>query len=92
MRYAGSTMAPAAAKLLADALTLPAEERGELAYALLRSLDEADDAPAAEAAWAVELERRAKSVADGTAELIPWDEVKAALRADLKARREARRG
>jgi len=42
-----------------------------------------------EAVWAKELERRAAAVADGTADLVPWDDFRAALHADLKARREA---
>jgi putative addiction module component (TIGR02574 family) len=86
-----TSMPAAAAKILADALALPPAERGELAHALLRSLAEDDsDDPSTEAAWAAELERRADSVAQGTAELVPWDEARAKLRADLKARREAR--
>jgi putative addiction module component (TIGR02574 family) len=85
-------MAPAAAKVLAEALALTAEERGELARVLLDSIAaEPGNDPSVEAAWAAELERRAASVADGTAELVPWDEVRASLRADLQAHREARR-
>ena len=83
-------MLPAADTLLAAALALPPAARSELASALLRSPDsEVPDAPAREAAWARELERRADAVADGTAELVPWDDVKAQLRSQLKARREA---
>jgi len=82
-------MAPRAAQILADALALPRAERSELAQALLQSLAEGGDAAPDEHAWAAELERRAAAVADGSAELVPWDEVKATLRAELKARREA---
>ena len=85
-------MAPAAARIWAEALALSPDERSELARALLRSLDdEPGDDPAVDEAWAAEIERRAASVADGTAELVPWDEVKAGLRAELQARREDRR-
>ncbi|HYC88680.1 MAG TPA: addiction module protein [Thermoanaerobaculia bacterium] len=51
-----------AQKLFEDALTLPANDRAELAAQLLASLDEAE--ADVEAAWAAEIERR---VADARA-------------------------
>jgi putative addiction module component (TIGR02574 family) len=76
-------------RLLTEVLDLPRAERAELATRLLHSLDDEADVSTDEAAWARELERRAAAVADGTAELVPWDEFRAALHADLKARRDA---
>jgi putative addiction module component (TIGR02574 family) len=76
-------------KLRAEVLALPADERAELAHALLESLHEEAD-PGAEAAWIDELDRRAQAVADGTAKLVDWEEARARITARLKARREAR--
>ena len=76
-------------KLRAELLALPAEDRAELAHALLESLHEEAD-PEAEAAWIAELDRRAQAVADGTAKLVDWEDARARVTARLKARREAR--
>jgi hypothetical protein len=38
--------------------------------------------PEVKAAWSREIERRVREVEDGTAELIPWEEVRAELFAD----------
>jgi hypothetical protein len=46
-------------KLRAELLALPAEERAELAHALLESLHQEVDAEA-DAAWLTELDRRAQ--------------------------------
>jgi len=73
-------------KLRAEVLALPAEERAELAHALLESLHEEAD-PRAEAAWIEELDRRAQAVADGTAKLVDWEEARERITARLKARR-----
>jgi putative addiction module component (TIGR02574 family) len=82
-----STMDPE--KLRGEALALPAEQRAELAHALLESLHEEAD-PDAEAAWVAELDRRAQAVADGTARLVEWEEARQRITARLKARRESR--
>jgi putative addiction module component (TIGR02574 family) len=76
-------------KLRSQAMALPAKERAELAHALLESLHEEAD-PDAEGAWLAELDRRAQAVADGTAELIDWDQARERIAARLKARREGR--
>jgi len=47
-------MTQAAEKLKNEALQLPTEDRAELAYCLISSLDDAD----IQAAWAAELEQR----------------------------------
>jgi putative addiction module component (TIGR02574 family) len=69
------------------ALTLPLDERAKVASALLASLDEpADDPAEVEAAWATEIDRRARDVLSGKVEGIPWD----TIRAELAERRRAR--
>jgi putative addiction module component (TIGR02574 family) len=78
-------------KLLSDALGLPRADRAELATQLLRSLDDGTEHDIDAAVWTKELERRAAAVADGTADLVPWDDFRVALHADLKARRDATR-
>jgi len=76
-------------KLRSEALGLPAAERAELAHALLESLHGESD-PDAEATWLAELDRRAQAVADGTAQLVDWDDARQRIAARLRARREAR--
>lgn len=72
-----------AAQLLHEALELPAEERAALADSLLESLDETSDA-GAEQAWREEIERRIVSIDEGTAKLVPWDDVYARLNRRLQ--------
>lgn len=71
-------MTPRTRELLSEALTLPAEERADVAAELLASLDELlpDNEAAAEAAWATEIERRARRVMAGETAGEPWDEVR----------------
>jgi putative addiction module component (TIGR02574 family) len=75
--------------LYQQALNLAADERYQLAQRLLDSLaeDEVPDDPE----FRAELDRRLQSVADGTAQLIPWEEARETLRAELERRRAARR-
>lgn len=61
-----------------DLLQLPGRERARLAAKLLKSLEE-EPVPVAEAAWVVEIERRAREVLAGDVELEDWDDVKARL-------------
>ena len=72
-------MSQRADALLQEALALPATERAEVATELLASLDEAppQDAAQVEAAWAKEIERRARRVMSGESAGEPWDEVRA---------------
>lgn len=79
-------------EVVSVALAFPTADRARLAHALLVSLredpedtDEAD----VEGAWRIELERRARSVADGTATLVDWDSARARIEARLKERRAA---
>ncbi len=69
------------------ALALPIDERAKVASALLASLDEpADDPAEVEAAWATEIDRRARDVLSGKVEGIPWETIKV----ELAERRRAR--
>jgi putative addiction module component (TIGR02574 family) len=68
-----------AQELLRQALTLPVKERADVAAELLASLDEASaqDPAEVEAAWAREIERRARRVMSGESAGEPWDDVRA---------------
>jgi putative addiction module component (TIGR02574 family) len=71
--------------VLDEALKLPETERARLAAELLASLDgEADDG--VEAAWAAEVKRRKEDVRTGAARMVPWEQVKAEVKAALKVR------
>ena len=71
--------------ILADILSLPAEERAHLALELIRSLDGEPDADAAQA-WDVEIERRGGEVDCDAADTMTFDE----YRAHVRQRRAAR--
>ena len=60
-------------------MTLPTEERADVAAELLASLDDAPpDNPAdVETAWAREIERRARRVMSGESTGEPWEDVRA---------------
>lgn len=60
-------------KVQSEAMSLPQDERAELARELIKSLDEPHDADAA-AAWDDEILRRLDSVDAGTAGTIDRDE------------------
>jgi putative addiction module component (TIGR02574 family) len=70
-------------------LLLPREERAKLAEELLSSLEEPDEAEVA-AAWAAELERRSRAIADGSVEAIDWGTAHADIRKELEERRARR--
>ena len=59
------------------ALHLTLQERSRLASRLLESLDDGDDLSDE---WLSEVRQRAKSIDDGTAKLIPHDEVMTSVR------------
>jgi putative addiction module component (TIGR02574 family) len=67
-------------KVKDDALHLPLEDRSRLASRLLESLDDDDDVSPE---WLEEIRRRVKEMKDGTAIMIPHDEVMANVRASL---------
>lgn len=62
-------------KLRSEALTLPENDRADLAYALVKSLDEPPDSDAAKE-WAKEIQRRLRAIDSGTARLIERDELR----------------
>ena len=74
-------MTSRARELLREALALPTQERAGVAAELLASLDGPApmDAAAVEAAWAREIERRAKRVMAGESSGEPWDDVRARI-------------
>ncbi|MGK3989757.1 addiction module protein [Sorangium sp. So ce136] len=76
-------------ELLAQILRLPRHERARLAEELLSSLEELDEEEAA-AAWASELERRSREVAEGNVQTVDWDTARTDLLMELKVRRARR--
>jgi len=64
-----------AAKLLAEALKLPAQDRAAVAGQLLRSLDEQVDEDA-EAAWVEEIGRRVRELDSGAVETVTWSQAR----------------
>lgn len=64
------------------------QERADVAAQLLASLDEAASADPAEveAAWAEEIERRARRVMAGETAGIPWEDVRRRAEAELRQR------
>jgi len=66
----------AAAKLLADAMQLPEDEREELAATLLDSLE---PPPGISVDDKAEIEARAAEARSGAIAGVPWDEVKRGL-------------
>jgi putative addiction module component (TIGR02574 family) len=76
-------------ELLAQVLRLPRQERARLAEEVLSSLEEADDQEVA-AAWAPELERRSREVAEGKVQTIEWGTARAGLLKELEELRARR--
>lgn len=74
-------------KVREEALHLPLEDRSRLASRLLESLDDDDDVSPE---WLEEIRRRVKEMKDGTAIMIPHDEVMANVLAKLAKNREER--
>jgi putative addiction module component (TIGR02574 family) len=71
-------MTQRAKAILDEALALPVEDRANVAAELLASLDEwpTEDATAVQAAWATEIERRARRVLAGESAGETWDSVR----------------
>jgi len=61
-------------ELLQKALSLPDNERAELAGSLIASLDTNID-PDVDAAWQAEIARRADEVRSGNVSTVPWPQV-----------------
>jgi putative addiction module component (TIGR02574 family) len=74
-------MTDRARKLYEEALDLSVGERAELAADLLASLDGEPDEDV-EAAWAAEIERRARAALATPDDDVAWEDVRAELHAD----------
>lgn len=70
-------------KLRADAMTLPDDERAQLAHDLIESLDGPPDADAA-GEWDAEIERRLGAIDAGTANLIDAVELQHRIKQRLR--------
>ena len=81
-------MTRTARRVFDAALALTEKERADLAYQLIRSLDGPEPTPAEQAeinaAWVEEIKRREKEIEDGTAELIPAEQVFAEIEERLR--------
>jgi putative addiction module component (TIGR02574 family) len=75
-------MSPETDELLQKAMSLPDEERAELASSLIDSLDHIVDEDA-EVAWQHEISRRMDEIKAGKVKTIPWREVQQKGRALL---------
>lgn len=75
-------MSTDAESLYQAALHLPEDERFLLANRLLESVEGERD-PDYDEAWAAEIGRRIEEIENGTAKMIPWEEVRARLREGL---------
>jgi putative addiction module component (TIGR02574 family) len=72
-------MTDRAQAVLREALTLPLDQRADVAAELLASLEDvtaATDPAAVEAAWGAEIERRARRVMSGQSVGEPWEDVR----------------
>jgi putative addiction module component (TIGR02574 family) len=81
-------MTSRAQDLLREALTLPIDERANVAAELLASLDNAptENMAEVEAAWAAEIERRARRAMSGESAGIPWEDVRSRAEAEWRKR------
>lgn len=75
--------------VLEHALQLPVEDRSRIASRLIESVDEAESVELTQA-WAEEIENRMQSIRQGTAKLIPHEEVMTELRRKLAAQSAAK--
>jgi putative addiction module component (TIGR02574 family) len=79
-------MTRAAKDIVNAAKRLPESDRLEIVEELLESLESSSDGDA-DAAWATEVERRSRQIADGIVRPIPWPEVKARAKERARGRR-----
>ena len=75
-------------ELLAQVLRLPREDRARLAEEVLTSLEESEDEVAA--AWAEELDRRSRDVAEGRVQTVDWETARTRILTELHERRADR--
>lgn len=76
-------------ELLAQVLRLPRNERARLAEEVLSSLEE-PDGDAIATAWASELGRRSRDVAEGKVQTVDWGTARAEILKELEDRRAGR--
>lgn len=76
-------------ELLAQVLRLPRHERARVAEVLLSSLEEVDDEEVV-TAWAGELERRSREVAEGKVQTVDWSTAQSEILEELRERRARR--
>ena len=74
--------------LLAQVLQLPRHERARVAEQLLSSLEEPEEQVAV--AWADELERRSREIAEGKVQAVGWETARAEVLKELEQRRAGR--
>lgn len=72
-------------RVLTEALKLPTSQRARLAAELIASVDGAPDADA-DAAWALEIDRRVRAVQAEGARGDDWQKVHARIAAQLRSR------
>lgn len=70
------------------ALTLPVDQRAQVANALLASLDDTADSAAVHEAWTAEIKSRVDDITSGRVQTLSRDEVRAQLAADRAARQQ----
>ncbi|MBB5036403.1 addiction module protein [Prosthecobacter dejongeii] len=75
--------------VLEQALQLPVDERSRIASRLIESVDEAEDMEISPA-WQAEIESRMESIRQGSAKLIPHDDVITGLRRKLAEQRASK--
>ncbi len=75
-------------ELLAEALRLPRRERARVAEELLSSLEETNEEVAA--AWASELERRSREMAEGRVQATDWETARTGILKEIEERRARR--
>ena len=72
--------------LLKQALSMSRRERAAMASALLRTLEDAPEDPAAEQLWDEEIQRRIGELASGAVGTLSWEEVRESMLAREKER------
>ena len=70
------------------ALTLPVDQRAQVANALLASLDDPADSAEVHQAWTEEIKSRVDDITSGRVRTLSRDEVRAQLAADRAARHQ----
>jgi len=77
-----------AEEILAEVLRLPRSDRARVVEELLSSLEEPTEDVAS--AWASELERRSREIAEGRVQTIPWETARTEILKELEQRRADR--